>query len=154
MSAVVYISGEQGQTGRTTRFICGSRQGRCETHTTRTDNFAACVNGKYFRMYMRTMKVGYVPGDGNKRDPERENWPCRVMLPIQSISGSRLLPSPGTDNIAFWIILIYSFEKFALQIRRDEASCAPCSSTYFCSYPIRAHLLLAPEFYGHLSYAV
>ena len=41
-----------------------------------------------------------VPGDGNKRDPERENWPCRVMLPIlpiQSISGSRLLPSPGTE---------------------------------------------------------
>ena len=39
-----------------------------------------------------------VPGDGNKHDPERENWPCRVMLPIlpiQSISGSRLLPSPG-----------------------------------------------------------
>ena len=36
----------------------------------------------------------YVPGDYNKRDPERENWPCRVMLPIlpiQSISGSRLL---------------------------------------------------------------
>ena len=34
-----------------------------------------------------------VPGDGNKREPERENWPCRVMLPIlpiQSISGSRL----------------------------------------------------------------
>ena len=40
-----------------------------------------------------------VPGDGNKRDPERENWPCRVMLPIlpiQSISGSRLLSSRGT----------------------------------------------------------
>ena len=40
-----------------------------------------------------------VPGDDNKRDPERENWPCRVMLPIlpiQSISGSRLLLSPGT----------------------------------------------------------
>ena len=39
-----------------------------------------------------------VPGAGNKCDPERENWPCRVMLPIlpiQSISGSRLLPSPG-----------------------------------------------------------
>ena len=37
-------------------------------------------------------------GDGIKRDPERENWPCRVMLPIlpiQSISGSRLLSSPG-----------------------------------------------------------
>ena len=33
-----------------------------------------------------------LPGDGNKRDPERENWPGRVMLPIQSISGSRLLP--------------------------------------------------------------
>ena len=35
-----------------------------------------------------------VPGDGNKRDPERESWLCRVMLPIlpiQSISGSRLL---------------------------------------------------------------
>ena len=35
-----------------------------------------------------------IPGDYNKRDPERENWPCRVMLPIlpiQSISGSRLL---------------------------------------------------------------
>ena len=39
-------------------------------------------------------KENYVPGDYNKRDPERENWPCRVMLPIlpiQSISGSRLL---------------------------------------------------------------
>ena len=39
-----------------------------------------------------------VPGDDNKRDPERESWPCSVMLPIlpnQSISGSRLLPSPG-----------------------------------------------------------
>ena len=37
---------------------------------------------------------GNVPGDYNKRDPERENWPCRVMLPIlpiPSISGSRLL---------------------------------------------------------------
>ena len=35
-----------------------------------------------------------LPGDYNKRDPERESWPCRVMLPIlpiQSISGSRLL---------------------------------------------------------------
>ena len=35
-----------------------------------------------------------IPGDYNKRDPEREDWPCRVMLPIlpiQSISGSRLL---------------------------------------------------------------
>ena len=42
--------------------------------------------------------INNLPGDGNKRDPERENWPCRVMLPIlpiQSISGSRLLPSPG-----------------------------------------------------------
>ena len=36
-----------------------------------------------------------IPGDGNKRDPERENWQCRVILPIQSISGSHLLPSPG-----------------------------------------------------------
>ena len=43
-------------------------------------------------------KFSYLPGDGNKCDPERENWPCRVMLPIlpiQSISGSRLLSSPG-----------------------------------------------------------
>ena len=46
-----------------------------------------------------TLWLSTVPGDGNKRDPERENWPCRVMLPIlpiQSISNSRLLPSPGT----------------------------------------------------------
>ena len=37
----------------------------------------------------------HIPGDYNKHDPERENWPCRVVLPIlpiQSISGSRLLP--------------------------------------------------------------
>ena len=42
-----------------------------------------------------------VPGDGNKRDPERESWPCSLMLPIlpiQSISGSRLLSSPGNIN--------------------------------------------------------
>ena len=40
-----------------------------------------------------------VPGDDDKRDPEREGWPCSLMLPIlpiQSISGSRLLSSPGT----------------------------------------------------------
>ena len=40
-----------------------------------------------------------VPGDDDKRDPERESWPCSLMLPIlpiQSISGSRLLPSPGS----------------------------------------------------------
>ena len=45
-----------------------------------------------------------VPGDGNKRDPERENWPCRVMLPIlpiQSISGSRLLSSPGKSMVTY-----------------------------------------------------
>ena len=41
------------------------------------------------------LKQTIIPGDGNKHDPERENWPYRVMLPIQSISGSRLLPSPG-----------------------------------------------------------
>ena len=37
---------------------------------------------------------GIVPGDYNKHDTERENWPCRVMLPIlpiQSISSSGLL---------------------------------------------------------------
>ena len=40
-----------------------------------------------------------IPGDDNKCDLERESWPCGVMLPIlpiQSISGSRLLSSPGT----------------------------------------------------------
>ena len=39
-----------------------------------------------------------IPGDDNKLDPERESWPCSIMLPIlpiQSISGSRLLSSPG-----------------------------------------------------------
>ena len=31
-----------------------------------------------------------LPGDGMKRNPERETWPCSYMLPdlpIQSISG-------------------------------------------------------------------
>ena len=40
----------------------------------------------------------HVSGDGNKRDPERESWPCSLMLPIQSISGSRLLLSSGILN--------------------------------------------------------
>ena len=43
-------------------------------------------------------------GDGNKRDPERESWPCSEMLPIlpiQSISGSRLFPSPGISQTNF-----------------------------------------------------
>ena len=50
------------------------------------------------RIKKRKPAVYTVPGDYNKRDPERENWPRRVMLPIlpiQSISGSRLLQSPG-----------------------------------------------------------
>ena len=37
---------------------------------------------------MRKALARLVPGDGN-------NLPCRLILPIQSISGSRLLPSPG-----------------------------------------------------------
>ena len=47
---------------------------------------------------LHLVRTSVVPGDDDKRDPERESWPCRVMLPIlpiQSISGSRLLPSPG-----------------------------------------------------------
>ena len=53
------------------------------------------VNGPF------QVEVANLPGDGNKRDPERDNWPCRVILPIlpiQSISGSHLLPSPGRTN--------------------------------------------------------
>ena len=30
----------------------------------------------------KSNQTKHLPGDGNKRDPERENWPCRVMLPI------------------------------------------------------------------------
>ena len=51
---------------------------------------------------MADIKIGrqiHIPGDDNKRDPERESWPCSLMLPIlpiQSISGARLLSSPGT----------------------------------------------------------
>ena len=40
-----------------------------------------------------------VPGGDDKHDPERESWPCSLMqpiLPIQSISGSRLSSPPGT----------------------------------------------------------
>ena len=45
-------------------------------------------------IYPTLVRTSNLPGDDDKRDPERENWPCRVMLPIlpiQSISGSRLL---------------------------------------------------------------
>ena len=64
------------------------------------------LNELFYEVPLKTMEIcrqlikcqDAVPGDYNKRDPERENWPCRVMLPIlpiQSISGSRLLSSPG-----------------------------------------------------------
>ena len=61
-----------------------------------------CKTSYMVRHSLRSVAFSFdvtIPGDVNKRDPERENWPCRVMLPIlpiQSISGSRLLPSPGT----------------------------------------------------------
>ena len=47
--------------------------------------------------------ICYIPGDDDKRDLERENWPFRVMLPIlpiQSISGSHLSSSPGTASLS------------------------------------------------------
>ena len=59
-------------------------------------------------MYIYVYIHVYVLGDSNKRDPDRENWPCRVILPIlpiQSISGSRSLPSPGT-----YMLYVYCYK--------------------------------------------
>ena len=45
--------------------------------------------------------ISHLPGGDDKRDPERESWPCSLMqpiLPIQSISGSRLSSPPGMQG--------------------------------------------------------
>ena len=66
---------------------------RIKTLWTITRHYVFCLE------CLSALHMKILPGDGNKRDPERENWPCIVMLPIlpiQSISGSRLLSSPGT----------------------------------------------------------
>ena len=56
------------------------------------------------RLQRVQLAMKQVPGDDDKRDPERESWPRRVMLPIlpiQSISGSRLPSPPGTPETVY-----------------------------------------------------
>ena len=85
----------------------------------------------------------FVPDDGNKRDPERENWPCRVMLPIlpiQSISGSRLLSSPGTSGMSWNYIQpnllcessIHSIPGRFWTYKRDELTSMALTSGMLC----------------------